>query len=291
MPRSGEDTKQPWTFANPLINQLVMQGDLERAVDAIDKIYRQSYDELFRRESRNYMKPGHPPHPLVNRLGVLLMDEKSKQMGPVRLAELGPGVGNDASYLLSQRAVDQYVGIESSGYACMRARQQIKTTLAGLGGTLPQAEVHNEDYVGWAKQQAKTPATIFEGGSPTNMLSISTLHYFPEKRFQEILQNLCRILAPTRGLLAIALKTPKSASYRQAGQWVVSRDPRYPMVYNPKEGIVRAFLEKDVLQEHLEAAGFDIQITREDKVMGYDHDGEEEVFNSVVAKAVNPAKI
>lgn len=283
------------------IRNLWKRGDRRGAMILIEEfaLSHDAYQRLWdpsNKKKRSFMIEKETMHPIVENFlkDFAVLDSFQKKFpNGVSVLELGPGIGNDAlnwfKYLPNLR---YYAGIDVSENAAGKARERIKTLLAGhKPANLNYWSVEVGDFVKRVQAIAEGLSSIgveAPNNTTTVITSISTLHYFWQPVFKEILRSIHEILYYSRGYLVMAIKTPESDSFKE--HEVIESAKGYELCFHPDEGIVRAFMTPKEINRMLDEKGFDMKnaTTFPKVVEGYDFPGQKEVFHNVI---VQPKKL
>ncbi len=282
------------------IRELIEGGRKREAIPLIETICSsfQAYQRLWDETNpnrRSFMNEKDSMHPLVETFLVDFFSSEtmSAEHASTRVLELGPGIGNDAlNWIKYMPNLKHYLGWEASKKAADIARARITNMLSKKGAGIAPTEWHIEpgDFVKRIQGAAQGLEQV--GGRmsdvTTVITSISTLHYFWQPVFREILRSIHEILFHSRGYLVMALKTPESASFKEHA--LLESTKGYKVGIHREEGILRAFMTPEEINKMLDEKGFDMTnaITFPKVIEGYDHPGDKEVFWNIIVK---PKKI
>ncbi|MCK5603593.1 class I SAM-dependent methyltransferase, partial [Candidatus Pacearchaeota archaeon] len=280
------------------IRSLIKEGKKREAMPLIEtvcnsfQVYQRLWDE-GNQDKRSFMEEKDSMHPLVENFLIDFFSSEAMRAehANTRVLELGPGIGNDAlNWLKYMPNLKQYLGLEASERAANIARARIKSLLVARepGDIAPGWSIEVGDFV--KRIQGVAQGMEQMGGRmsdvTTVITSISTLHYFWQPVFREILRSIHEILFHSRGYLVMALKTPDSASFKEHD--LVESSRGYKVGIHKTEGILRAFMTPEEINKMLNEKGYEVIIAFPKVVEGYDRPGDREVFWCVIAK---PKKI
>jgi SAM-dependent methyltransferase len=208
-----------------------------------------------------FLRP-RDPNPLVWQL----LDELSPYR-PLRVIELGCGIGNDALALLESPHVDRYLGIDVVPQAIEGFRRRVADA-----PHLTRPELVCGDFA----ERLADPA-VREAGYNC-VYAYSSLHYFASaelKRIFALVRSL--LLAGGRtGFFAFGLKGTGSI-------WDGQGLPLYrPDVWINPDGQSRWFPSRQALAKELDAAGFEVRLHELHNHWGYSEKGKRDTFHYVV---------
>ncbi len=299
--------------------KLAEEGKIAELKDLVTK-YCQAFDvyqrlyEATGEDRRNFMQPKDEPHPIIKTLVTHRLADAGVQgrLPMIRILELGSGIGNDGLYLLKAlyklnlRNRASYLGIEGTRKAIdiMRERAvgldpsylpRFDLKEGNFKKHLREKAMEAQDYLnvmtrlgGNAQKIARLRRrAVIKDEFPTDIVSVSTLHYDFEEDFLPIITNIRDILLVTGGSFTFALKRPDSDSCNNHAIIYESQDKGYKLGLHRREGIMRAFMDWSWLIEEMDKAGFDMKkgITHPKAVMGYDYYGQREMFTCGIAEA------
>ncbi len=212
--------------------------------------------------AHEFLKP-RDPNPLIWQL----LDQLAPYR-PLRVIELGCGIGNDALALLESPQVDRYLGID----VVPRAIEGFRDRLAETGPRTTAPELVCGDFA-----LALADPAVREAGYNC-VYAYSSLHYFASaelKRIFALVRSL--LLASGRtGFFAFGIKGTGSV-------WEGQGVPLYrPDVWINPDGQSRWFPTKAALARELDAAGFEIRHHELHNHWGYSEKGRRDAFHYVV---------
>jgi len=252
----------------------------------------------------NFMIEKEEPHILIRSLveDHFILEQMRAEYPNVRILELGPGIGNDAVYMLTHIPnLKEYRGVEVSPEAAKVCRERIKRVLAGRSGLIcPEWRIEEGNFSDRLPEIAEGLEAEGELAlkKPVIVVSISTMHYKWEEKTLEDLEQAHRICWLTGGFMVIALKTPQSDSWKDHDQFArlkknqENKKEKYYVGVHKTERIMRAFMSKEKIISMMDKAGFDMKnaITFLKVVEGFDFDGQKEAFWCTMAWPKNPRK-
>lgn len=222
------------------------------------------WEELWRSPEvgHRFLRP-REPNPLVWRL----LEELAPRGAPLRVLELGCGIGNDAFGFLEAGAVESYLGVDLSQEAldAFAAR-------AGLESPRVRPELRRGDFLGLLRGGAGSV------GAPSLVYSYSSLHYFSSSELAEIHRLVREILRPRgpEGYFAFGIKG-------QGSVWDGQGLPLYrPDVWVNGDGQSRWFPSREALVRQLDSAGFEVRFHELHDHWGYSELGKRDVFHYVL---------
>jgi SAM-dependent methyltransferase len=204
------------------------------------------------------------PNPLLWKL----LEHYDQSAEPLKILELGCGIGNDALGFLSSAKVESFTGIDISpdalGKLTTRTQEHASrvTTIAGdFSEVLEQPAAHALER--------------------TNLIySYSSLHYFNSTQLSEILTRAHRILEQNGGSLAFAIKGAGSI-------WDGQGVPLYrPDVWINWDGQSRWFPSVRAVDKLLERHGYAPAFHETHEHWGYSERGRRDLFHYVLARAI-----
>ena len=208
-----------------------------------------------------FLRP-REPNPLIWQL----LDELEPYR-PLRVIELGCGIGNDAMALLDAPSVDRYLGIDVVPQAIEGFRRRLEQA--------PHATTP-ELVCGDFAERLADPA-VREGGYNC-VYAYSSLHYFASAELKRIFALVRSLLLASgrNGFFAFGLKGTGSI-------WEGQGIPLYrPDVWINPDGQSRWFPTKQALARELDAAGFEVRFHELHNHWGYSEKGKRDTFHYVV---------
>ncbi|WP_373047503.1 methyltransferase domain-containing protein [Vulgatibacter sp.] len=208
-----------------------------------------------------FLRP-RDPNPLIWQL----LDDLAPYR-PLRVIELGCGIGNDAMALLESPHVDRYLGIDVVPQAIEGFRRRVASAPPATAPGL---------VCGDFAEHLADPA-VREAGYNC-VYAYSSLHYFASaelKRIFALVRSL--LLAGGRnGFFAFGLKGTGSI-------WEGQGLPLYrPDVWINPDGQSRWFPTRQALAKELDAAGFEVRFHELHNHWGYSEKGKRDTFHYVV---------
>lgn len=209
-----------------------------------------------------FLRP-RDPNPLIWQL----LDELAPYR-PLKVIELGCGIGNDAMALLESPQVDRYLGIDVVPQAIEAFRRR---AAEARPATKPKlvcgdfAEVLANPAVREARYNC--------------VYAYSSLHYFASAELKRIFSLVRTLLLAggSTGFFAFGLKGTGSI-------WDGQGLPLYrPDVWINPDGQSRWFPTKQALAKELDAAGFEVRIHELHNHWGYSEKGKRDTFHYVIA--------
>lgn len=190
--------------------------------------------------------------------------------GSSKILELGHGYGRDLIHYARLGA--NATGIDSSSVACSNA---LKSVAAAKYNSL--VDIVNRSYIDFLQN----PPDDF---CVTNVCASSSLHYFPPEVLRNLIFPKIREILSDQGLFALSMKMPSSSSASEDRHIRLSADGYNPSL-DRQDGIFRIYPNKDLILELVKSSGFEVILTKEDAVYGYDIEGDIERFIYLVCKA------
>ena len=202
------------------------------------------------------------PNPLVWKL-LEYFDERAASL---RVLELGAGIGNDVLGFLTSPRVSSLVGLDLSETGLQRLVERAHD---------PRVSVWPGDFAKALEAPAEHKL------EDVNLVySYSSLHYFSSSELSEILTDIHRLLVPTSGHLAFAIKGAGSV-------WAGQGLPLYrPDVWINHDGQSRWFPSVAALDELLEKHRFALKFHEIHEHWGYSERGKRDLFHYVLCAAV-----
>lgn len=262
--------------------------------NSADSFYRMGKEGYQGLAQRNFMAEKSEVFPLVDYFRGHELKAMTDQNSRLRILELGPGIGNDALMWVRMSGVAQYLGVDANPKAVETSNRRIKEMFAkGMRGKVANVVMGNFiDHLEAIQRNAHEHMKKSDKRFKTIVVGISVLHYLAveEREFKRILGVIRDIVAPTRGRLVMATKTPRSDTCRL--HTVVQRDGGRVIGISRPEKIARAFMERDYLVSVLKDVGFDVERATLMKqiVKEYDFPGFNEEFECVIAQPKEPTK-
>ena len=181
------------------------------------------------------------------------------------MLELGAGIGNDALGFLTSPRVASFVGTDLS--------ESGLKTLAERAAD-PRVRILPGDFAQLLKASASHSLET------VNLVySYSSLHYFSSSELSEILSDIHRLLAPSNGHLAFAIKGAGSV-------WAGQGLPLYrPDVWINHDGQSRWFPGVAALDDLLEKHRFSPKFHEIHDHWGYSERGKRDLFHYVLCAA------
>lgn len=208
-----------------------------------------------------FLRP-RDPNPLIWQL----LDDLAPYR-PLRVIELGCGIGNDAMALLDSPDVDRYLGIDVVPQAIDGFRRRLETA---------RPRTDPELVCGDFAEHLAAPAV--REARYNCVYAYSSLHYFASAELRRIF-GLVRslLLAGGRnGFFAFGLKGTGSI-------WEGQGLPLYrPDVWINPDGQSRWFPTRQALAKELDAAGFEVRFHELHHHWGYSEKGKRDTFHYVV---------
>lgn len=186
---------------------------------------------------------------------------------PLRVIELGCGIGNDAMAFLESPLVDRYLGIDVVPQAIETFQKRIESSPKPIAPRLVCGD--------FAKQLADPE--IRDGGYNC-VYAYSSLHYFASAELRQIFSLVRALLfaSGTPGFFAFGLKGTGSI-------WEGQGVPLYrPDVWINPDGQSRWFPSKAALAKELDKAGFEIRFHDLHNHWGYSEKGKRDTFHYVI---------
>lgn len=208
-----------------------------------------------------FLRP-RDPNPLIWQL----LDDLAPYR-PLRVIELGCGIGNDAVALLQSPLVDRYLGIDVVPQAIEGFRRRLQTDEYT---TMPEL------VCGDFARQLADPA-VREAGYNC-VYAYSSLHYFASAELKRIFALVRSLLLASggNGFFAFGLKGTGSI-------WEGQGVPLYrPDVWINPDGQSRWFPTRQALARELDAAGFEVRFHELHNHWGYSEKGKRDTFHYVV---------
>lgn len=208
-----------------------------------------------------FLRP-RDPNPLVWQL----LDELEPH-APLRVIELGCGIGNDGIALLESPVVERYLGIDLVPQAIEAFRRRVEQV---------RPRVQPEFVCGDFAEVLADPRV--RGARYNCVYAYSSLHYFASR-------ELRRIFALIRQLLLAGGKVGFFAfGFKGTGSiWDGQGVPLYrPDVWINPDGQSRWFPSKAALARELDAAGFEIRVHQLHDHWGYSERGKRDTFHYVI---------
>jgi len=208
-----------------------------------------------------FLRP-REPNPLIWQL----LDDLAPYR-PLRVIELGCGIGNDAMAFLESSHVDRYLGID----VVPQAIEGFRRRLEGANGTR-RPELVCGDFAAHLKDPA-----VREAGYNC-VYAYSSLHYFASTELKRIFSLVRSLLLASgrNGYFVFGLKGTGSI-------WDGQGLPLYrPDVWINPDGQSRWFPTKQALAKELDAAGFEIRSHELHNHWGYSEKGKRDTFHYVV---------
>jgi len=208
-----------------------------------------------------FLRP-RDPNPLVWQL----LDELAP-FRPLRVIELGCGIGNDAMALLESPVVDRYLGIDVVPQAIEAFRRRVDDEPKRL-----RPELICGDFA-----EVLADPAVREGGFNC-VYAYSSLHYFASAELKRIFALVRSLLLASgrNGFFAFGLKGTGSI-------WEGQGIPLYrPDVWINPDGQSRWFPTKQALARELDAAGFEVRTHQLHDHWGYSEKGKRDTFHYVV---------
>lgn len=208
-----------------------------------------------------FLRP-RDPNPLIWQL----LDDLAPYR-PLRVIELGCGIGNDAMALLDSPNVDRYQGVDVVPQAIEGFRRRV-------AGTEPRTppELICSDFA----EHLADPAV--REGRFNCVYAYSSLHYFASadlKRIFALVRSLL-LAAGQSGFFAFGLKGTGSI-------WDGQGLPLYrPDVWINPDGQSRWFPTRQALARELDLAGFEVRFHELHNHWGYSEKGKRDTFHYVV---------
>lgn len=202
------------------------------------------------------------PNPLVWQI----LDELAPYR-PLRILELGCGIGNDAVAFLESPLVERYLGIDVVPQAIQAFRGRVDG--AGL-------RIAPELVCGDFAERLADPA-IRQAGYNC-VYAYSSLHYFASAELRRIFALVRSLLLACggNGFFAFGFKGTGSI-------WDGQGLPLYrPDVWINPDGQSRWFPTKQALARELDAAGFEIRLHEMHNHWGYSEKGKRDTFHYVI---------
>jgi SAM-dependent methyltransferase len=186
---------------------------------------------------------------------------------PLRVIELGCGIGNDALPLLESPHVDRYLGIDVVARALEVFRHRL-----GTGGRRTAPELVYGDFAERLADPAVREARY------NCVYAYSSLHYFASAELRRIF-GLVRALLLASGRIGFFAFGIKGTGSVWEGQGV----PLYrPDVWINPDGQSRWFPTKQALARELDAAGFEVRFHDLHNHWGYSEKGKRDAFHYLV---------
>ena len=222
------------------------------------------WDRVYTDPSLSYaFMQEREPNPLVWKV----LDEL-RDRGPLRVLELGCGIGNDALGFLRSPGVASYTGVDLAPAALAHFGQRLGGQDFAVRPTLLAGDVL--DVLGGPAVGDLRPNVVY---------SYSSLHYFASTELQRIFGVvkglLCRSL-PEPGFFAFAIKGAGSL-------WEGQGLPLYrPDVWVNRDGQSRWFPSKPALARLLDRFGYEVRVHELHDHWGYSEEGRRDVFHYVI---------
>lgn len=208
-----------------------------------------------------FLRP-REPNPLVWQL---LDDLEAYQ--PLRVIELGCGIGNDGMALLESELVDRYLGIDVVPQAIEAFQKRVEEARPGTS---------HEFVCGDFAKVLGDPRV--RGAGYNCVYAYSSLHYFASTELKRIFSLVRTLLLSSgpNGFFAFGLKGTGSI-------WDGQGVPLYrPDVWINPDGQSRWFPTKAALARELDAAGFEIRFHEMHNHWGYSEKGKRDTFHYVI---------
>lgn len=186
---------------------------------------------------------------------------------PLRVLELGCGIGNDALGLLESPDVERYLGVDVVPQAIEGFRRRLE-------GTAFRAETRL--VVGDFAELLAGPEV--RAGRYNCVYAYSSLHYFASAELKRIfgLVRALLLAGGRNGFFAFGLKGTGSV-------WEGQGLPLYrPDVWINPDGQSRWFPTRQALARELDAAGFEVRFHDLHNHWGYSEKGKRDTFHYVV---------
>ncbi|HLV59832.1 MAG TPA: class I SAM-dependent methyltransferase [Fredinandcohnia sp.] len=211
--------------------------------------------------AHEFLRP-REPNPLVWHV----LDELAPYR-PLRVIELGCGIGNDAMAFLESPLVERYLGIDVVPQAIETFEKRIEASPKPIAPVLVRGD--------FARQLADP--TVRAGGYNL-VYAYSSLHYFASAELRQIFALVRSLLLASgkNGFFAFGLKGTGSI-------WEGQGVPLYrPDVWINPDGQSRWFPSKAALARELDAAGFEIRVHDLHVHWGYSERGKRDTFHYVI---------
>jgi len=206
-----------------------------------------------------FLRP-RDPNPLVWHL----LDELAPYR-PLKVIELGCGIGNDAMALLESPHVERYLGIDVVPQAIEAFGRRVSDGL--------QPELVCGDFAEVLARPSVREARY------NCVFAYSSLHYFASAELKRIFALVRALLLAggSNGFFAFGLKGTGSI-------WDGQGLPLYrPDVWINPDGQSRWFPTKQALAKELDAAGFEVRVHELHNHWGYSEKGKRDTFHYVIA--------
>jgi len=208
-----------------------------------------------------FLRP-RDPNPLIWQL----LDELAPYR-PLRVIELGCGIGNDGMALLESSMVDRYLGIDVVPQAIEAFERRVAEARPA---TTPQFVCGDfAEVLGDARLRRAGYNCVY---------AYSSLHYFASAELRQIFALVRSLLLAggPNGFFAFGLKGTGSI-------WDGQGVPLYrPDVWINPDGQSRWFPSKAALARELDAAGFEIRFHDLHNHWGYSEKGKRDTFHYVI---------
>lgn len=208
-----------------------------------------------------FLRP-REPNPLVWQV----LDELAP-FRPLRVIELGCGIGNDAMAFLESPLVERYLGIDVVPQAIERFGERVEEAPKAIAPQL---------VCGDFAEQLADPEVRAAGYDL--IYGYSSLHYFASAELRRIFSLVRSLLLASGkvGFFAFGLKGTGSI-------WDGQGVPLYrPDVWINPDGQSRWFPTKQALARELDAAGFEIRFHALHDHWGYSEKGKRDTFHYVI---------
>lgn len=273
MARNVADNCRASHVVYSLIHEFHSQGFSEEARSLLRFFTALSFDygQLYRQDNIAYgfFKP-REPNPFVWKVLKHAFSPdlpEDRRLERLSIMELGCGIGNDAMGFLSHDATTAYLGTDLSGLALTHHEERATDII----GDRPIAHNLEEgDFKATLEKMADQDTDI-------NLIySYSSLHYFSSEELHEIFRLAHRILPPTKGLMAFAIKGKGSI-------WDGQGVPIYrPDVWVNHDGQSRWFPSRTSLYSMVDSLGFEVRMHQWYEHWGYSERGELDLFHYMI---------
>lgn len=292
------------------IKELERIGNIEKALLLKDKVKKEvetychstnRYNSLWKlREvlghGHSFMNIKKEAHPVLKHIveDIFFQEQFPENYPKIHVEELGPGMGNDALYLLNNLPnIQSFRATDISKTVVKKFRKRVHSEFAEnykFKTERRNIKIKKGDFNKHLNTMRQEYESLINTPIPTLFVSMSTMHYEWPDVLQENFRNIARICKKSNGMFALALKTPQSASWKEhinLGSFGIdNKERKYYIGIHPKEMLMRAFISPEQINTMLYQAGFDmLNATAFSKSIEYDFKGDREMFWCVVAKA------